>query len=92
MTPSIEVTITSDLKSLFDTAKPDTELYSKALALYPYVKNETISHGTAAEIVGISKWELIQIYGDFGFNYIEYEEGELEKECETILKLIGERS
>ena len=31
------------------------ELERNALILYPYVKDKTISHGRAAEILGISK-------------------------------------
>ena len=43
------------------------ELRRNALLLYPFIKNETISHGRAAEILGISKWELIELYGSEGF-------------------------
>jgi len=34
--------------------KPDGELVQLALLLHPFVKNETISHGRAAEILGIT--------------------------------------
>ena len=37
------------------------ELQRNALLLYPYIKDKTISHGKAAEILGISKYELINI-------------------------------
>lgn len=38
-----------------------TELKRNVLLLYPYIKNLTISNGRAAEILGISKWELITL-------------------------------
>lgn len=36
----------------------ETELARNALLLYPYILNQTISHGGAAEILGIRKSEL----------------------------------
>lgn len=47
------------------------ELRRNALLLYPFIKNETISHCRAAEILGISKWELIEFYGSEGIPYID---------------------
>lgn len=47
------------------------ELKRNAFMLYPYIKNETISHGRAAEILGISKWDLINLYGDEGLPYLD---------------------
>ena len=32
--------------------------------LYPYILNQTISHGRAAEILGIRKSELIDLYDE----------------------------
>jgi len=87
MTQSVEVHINSDINPLFERAKPTTELFSKALALYPYVKNETISHGKAAEILGIPKWDLIQIYGDFGFNYIDMDDEEWAQELAAVKRI-----
>ena len=37
----------------------ENELIRKALSLYPYIQNQTISHGRAAELLGIRKSELI---------------------------------
>lgn len=37
------------------------ELRCNALLMYPFIKNETFSHGGAAEILGITKWELIEL-------------------------------
>ena len=36
-----------------------SELVRNALLLYPYINDKTISHGKAAEILGILKYELI---------------------------------
>lgn len=44
------------------TMNPETELTRNVLLLYPYILNQTISHGRAAEIQGIRKSELIDLY------------------------------
>lgn len=37
------------------------------MMIYPYIKNLIISHGRAAEILGISKWELITLYDNMAY-------------------------
>ncbi|MCI8684057.1 MAG: hypothetical protein HFH50_13985 [Lachnospiraceae bacterium] len=48
-----------------------TELERNALLLYPYILKQTISHGRAAEILGIRKNDLIDIYDKLGFSYLD---------------------
>ena len=50
------------------------ELERNALLLYPYILRQIISHGRAAEILGIRKNELIDIYDN-------------QKDYQAILKL-----
>ena len=50
-----------------------------AMILYPYVLKRKISHGRAAEILGIHKMELIDLYGQMGFCYFDQTQDELEK-------------
>lgn len=64
-----------------------TELELNALMLYPYIKNLTISHGRAAEILGISKWELIQLYDQIGLAYLDQDISEVESDVATYRKL-----
>lgn len=47
---------------------PQAELQRNALLLYPYINDKTISHGKAAEILGIPKYDLIEliVYGAAG--------------------------
>ena len=47
-----------------------TELVRNALLLYPYINDDTISHGKAAEILGITKYELIELYDSLGLAYL----------------------
>jgi len=37
-----------------------------ALLLYPYIANGDISNGKAAELLGMSKTELLDMFGEMG--------------------------
>lgn len=53
-----------------DSQSTGMELLRNALILYPYIMNGTISNGKAAEILGLFKYELIEIYNSIGLPYI----------------------
>ena len=66
--------------------QPETshdELTRNAMILYPYIKNGTISHGRAAELLGMKKWNLIELYCDLGFPYFSSVD-EFEEDRKTI--------
>ena len=53
--------------------QPETEqeeLLRNAMIMFPYIKNGEISHGRAAEILGMKKWDLIELYNHLGFPYL----------------------
>ncbi len=56
------------------------ELLRNALLLYPYIDDRTISHGKAAEILGIPKYELIELYDSIGLAYLSQDIEEIEEE------------
>lgn len=62
------------------------ELERNALLLYPYILRQTISHGRAAEILGIRKHELIDIYDKLGFSYLDLTMDDLDAELEAYRK------
>lgn len=67
------------------------EMERNALLLYPYILNQTISHGRAAEILGIRKNELIDIYDKLGFSYFDLTMDDLDSELEAYRKAKKER-
>lgn len=69
------------------TVNSETELIRNALLLYPYILNQTISHGRAAEILGIRKNELIDIYDKLGYSYFDMIMEDLNMELETFRQL-----
>ncbi len=62
----------------------DEQLKVNAMILYPYIQQGMISHGRAAEILGIFKIDLITLYGKTGLSYIDMSEDEIEEELETV--------
>lgn len=66
------------------------ELVRNALLLYPYINNDTISHGRAAEILGITKYELIELYDSLGLAYLSMDISEVEEEVSAWRRLKGE--
>lgn len=65
------------------------ELVRNALLLYPYINDNTISHGKAAEILGISKYDLIELYDGMGLSYLSMDIEEVEEEISYWKKIRG---
>ena len=69
-----------------------TELERNAMLLYPYILKQAISHGRAAEILGIRKNDLIDIYDKMGFSYLDQTIDDLDAELEAYRKLKAGRA
>jgi len=89
-TTRFEMELPNEMIPLIDYEDQKMKMIVKALMLYPRIRNDEISHGRAAMILGISKWELIEIYGDLGIPYFDMEWSEVEKDMETLERLLGE--
>ena len=83
----ISIKIPKEMSVYLMVNEDQTELERNALMLYPYIKNLTISHGRAAEILGISKWKLIQLYDHLGLAYLDQDISEVESDMETYKRL-----
>ncbi len=64
-----------------------TNLIRNAMILFPYIQNETISHGKAAQILGIHKMDLIALYSNLGLPYLDQTSDELESDVATLKEL-----
>ncbi len=73
-----EFTVVEDEKS---------ELLRNAMILFPYIQNETISHGKAAEILGIHKLDLISLYSSLGLSYLDQTREELQSDIAVLKKI-----
>ena len=52
-TESITIQVPVEMRKYLEETSPESELRRNALLLYPYILNQSISHGRAAEILGI---------------------------------------
>lgn len=64
----------------YEKAISENELVRNAMILYPLIANDIISHGKAAEMLGVDKFSLIQLYGDYNIPYFDQDISEIEKE------------
>lgn len=82
---SIEIKLPALVKDYI--LEETTEEMRNALLLYPSIVNNTISHGRAAELLGMHKMELIQLYGKLGIPYLDMTDEEFEEEIQTVKRL-----
>ncbi len=62
-------------------------LTRNAMILFPYIQNEVISHGRAAELLGIHKIDLIALYSNLGLPYLNQSKEELANDVAVLKKL-----
>ncbi len=48
-----------------------SQMVHNAMLLLLYIKGDVISHGKAAELLGVSKLDLLTMYGSFGIPYFD---------------------
>ncbi|MGN0482460.1 MAG: hypothetical protein ACI4HI_02800 [Lachnospiraceae bacterium] len=86
-TESVMITVPIGMSKYVNPESAETELTRNALLLYPYILNQTISHGYAADLLGIKKAELIEIYDKLGYSYLDMTMDDLDAELDTFRKL-----
>lgn len=62
-------------------------LTRNAMILFPYIQKEVISHGRAAELLGIHKTDLIALYSNLGLPYLNQSKEELANDVAVLKKL-----
>ncbi|MBD5465759.1 MAG: hypothetical protein HDR22_08070 [Lachnospiraceae bacterium] len=83
----VNIKVPTEMAVYLEPSNQVIELERNALLLYPYILKQTISHGRAAEILGIRKNELIDIYDKLGFSYLDLTMNELDMELEAYRKV-----
>lgn len=89
---TIQVTVPKDMQVFFtdEYAFENSEtLKRNALLLYPYIRKKVISHGRAAEILGVKKLDLIELYDEMGFPYFDMDIGEVLQDIQNFRKVKG---
>lgn len=80
----IEITVPEAMVPFMLVADDELQLRQNAMLLYPYIQDGIISHGKAAEILGIHKIDLIVLYGKLGMPYFRETQIELNEDIEAV--------
>lgn len=83
----VEISVPEAMMPFVLLADDAVQLKQNAMLLYPYIQDSTISHGKAAEILGVHKLDLITLYGKLGLPYIQETEEELTADLLTVRNL-----
>lgn len=86
-TETVTINVPIGMSKYLTSVNAETEIIRNALILYPYILDQTISHGRAAEILGIMKSELIDIYDKLGYSYFDKIMDSLDSELEVYRQL-----
>ena len=85
----VKIQVPDEMVSYVITNDEQSQLMRNAMLLYPYIKDLTMSHGKAAEILGIRKYELIDLYDKIGLPYLDQDIDEIDEEVQYWKKLKG---
>lgn len=83
----VEIMVPQEMASYLDTMDQAASFERNAMILYPLIQNLTISHGRAAEILGICKLDLIDFYNKMGLPYLNQTSEDLEEEISGFARL-----
>ena len=88
-TVTIQIAVPVDMKSYLDGEDQEQVFERNAMMIYPFIYNMTISHGRAAEILGVHKTDLIEFYDSVGIPYLDYSENDLMEDLNTLNHVMG---
>lgn len=83
-TVRVQISVPEAMVSYLSNEECDQTFERNAMLLYPYIHNLTISHGRAAEILGVNKIDLIEFYDSIGIPYLNQSEDELKDDLNTL--------
>ena len=86
---TVSFDVPSELAELLKSHSSQDQFERNAMLILPFVQDLTISHGRAAEILGVPKLDLITFYGKLGLPYLDMNEDELKAERGVFQRLKG---
>ncbi len=82
----VEIDVPEEIVPFTVLEDKDAQITRNAMLVYPYIKNGVMSHGKAAEILGLYKIDLIALYSKLSMPYFDETEEEFEEDLETLRK------
>ena len=90
-TVRIPISIPKEVVPYLADEQPEQEFARNAMMLYPLIHNLTISHGRAAEMLGVNKVELIEFYNTMGIPYLDMSREELLEDLASLERVLEKR-
>lgn len=84
---TVSVKVPKGLECYLEDTDPDQIFARSAMMLYPFIQNLTISHGRAAELLGVRKLDLIAFYDKMGMPYLNQSAEDLDEEISGFVRL-----
>lgn len=84
---TVSMTVPKEMTPFLNDKEEDFSFERNAMILYPFISKMVISHGRAAEILGVRKWDLIEYYNSVGLPYLRQSKEELISDLKTFEKV-----
>ena len=81
---NVQIDVPEALAPFASPKDEQAKLLRNAMIIFPFIQDETISYGRAAEILNLKKIDLIQLYDSLGFPYFNQTKEELEEDLQNI--------
>ena len=81
---TVQMKVPSSLLSALDVSQPELEKHLQQILVLGLIREQRISVGKGAEILGVSKLDMIQILAQQGVNYFDQTPENLEAEVAAV--------
>ena len=81
---TVKMDIPAGMVPYYTEADEERLFARNAMMLYPLIQDLTLSHGKAAEILGINKIDLIEFYDSMGIPYLDQSEEDFMGDMATL--------
>ncbi len=85
---NIQIEVPENLAQFIKSEDEQEILMRNAMLIFPFIKNETVSYGRAAEILNMRKIDLIALYGSLGIPYFDLSAEELAEDLQNINQVL----
>lgn len=86
---TIRLDLPGDLVGVLDVPEDQLETQLRELIAVELFRERRISSGKGAELLGVHKWEFIQVLARHGCDYFTESPEELQQETDTLERLHG---
>lgn len=81
---TVQIDIPAALEPFTRSDNEHDRLVRNAMIIFPFIQNETVSYGRAAEILNVRKIDLITLYGNLGLPYFNQSKEDLAEDLRNI--------